>query len=147
MLLFCLPVSGQDKVSYLVHLTSKFKDGQPDAEPMTRFDCSDRIYLLVTAVGLSKGKHELKALWIDPFGKQKEVTRYQFDGLPVTQVWAWLQLHGPTGTIIGQMFDPSFGMEEFIGEWKIEAFIDNEPISEKNFRFSASTLPGLNCWV
>ena len=134
MLLFCFVTANAQQPGYIVHLTNKFEAGKPDTEPMMQFDCSDRIHLVITAAGLSKEKHELKALWFDPTGERKEMTRYKFDAMPITQVWAWLQLHGPTGAIVGQMFDPSFGMEEFIGEWRVDVLIDGTRIAEQKFR-------------
>lgn len=109
-------------------------NSRPSEEQLTRFDCSDRIHLVVVATGLSQETHSLKVRWIDPHGEQKQVTKYDFQGLPITQVWAWLQLHGPTGAIIGQMFDPSFGLEAFIGDWEAIVFIDDKEVSHQKFQ-------------
>ena len=100
---------------------------------MTAFDCSDRIYTVVEAQGLALGKHELKVSWVDPAGIQKELTRYEFDAYPFTRIWAWLQLNPPTGAIIGQVFDPSFGMEEFIGQWTAKVSIDDKLVKQHEF--------------
>ncbi len=124
----------QQVPGYNIYLTNKFIDGKPDNQPMTRFDCSDRIYLVVTVVGLSEESHELKVRWLDPRENQKELTRYNFTAVTITQIWAWLQLHGPSGAIIGQMFDPSFGMEQFIGEWKAEVMVDGERVATPVFQ-------------
>ncbi len=134
MLLFCLQPGYAQTVGYDIYLTSKEVNNQPGEERQTEFDCTDRIFVVVIAAGLSLEKHELKVRWLDPTGEQKELTRYQFDGLSVTKIWAWLQLNGPTGAIIGQMFDPSFGMEEFIGDWHAEVYIDNKKVSLQPFR-------------
>jgi len=122
------------EVGYNIFLTNKTENNRPLDEPMNQFDCSDRIHVVILAAGLTRDQHELKVRWLDPVGNQKEVTRYKFDGLPITKIWAWLQLDGGTAAIVGQMFDPSFGMEEFIGEWRSEIFIDDKKVSEKKFQ-------------
>lgn len=124
----------QNKPGYDIFLTNKADNNQPLNQPGNQFDCSDRIYVVVFAAGLSTDSHELKVRWLDPTGELRELTRYQFKGKPATKTWAWLQLDGGSAAIVGQMFDPSFGMEEFIGEWKAEIFINNERVSEKPFR-------------
>lgn len=134
MLLFSCASLAQQSVGYNIFLTNQEKEDQPLDQPMTQFDCSDRIFVVVTVAGLKQESHELKIRWLDPLGAQRELTRYNFQGLPITKIWAWLQLHGPTGAIVGQMFDPSFGMEEFIGEWKAEVFIDGEKVSVQQFQ-------------
>ncbi len=118
-----------------IYLTNVEKDGRPQDERMTRFDCSDRIYVVVIAAGLGTGEHELTVRWLDPLGEQRELTRFPFQGSDIANhIWAWLQLNGPTGAIIGQMFDPSFGMEEFIGDWTAEVQINGKVVSEQKFQ-------------
>ena len=124
----------QNEPGYNVFLTNKTENNQPQDEPINDFDCSDRIFVVVYAAGLSQESHELKVRWMNPVDEQKELTRYRFEGLPVTKIWAWLQLDGGAAAIVGQMFDPSFGMEEFIGEWRAEVSIDGKKISEQKFR-------------
>lgn len=134
MLLFSCTVFAEQTVGYNIFLTSKEDNNQPLDEPMTQFDCSDRIFVVVIVAGLAQEDHELKVRWMGPGGDQRELTRYTFQGLPVTKIWAWLQLHGPTGAIVGQMFDPSFGMEEFIGQWNAEIYIDGKQVSLQQFQ-------------
>ena len=134
MLLFSCSATADQSVGYNIFLTNQENNNQPLDEPMTQFDCSDRIFLVVIVAGLEQENHELKVRWLGPGGDQRELTRYEFLALPVTKIWAWLQLHGPTGAIVGQMFDPSFGMEEFIGQWTAEVFIDGEKVSLQQFQ-------------
>ena len=133
LLFYCQTSSGQN-VGYDIYLTAKEENNQPSEIRQDEFDCTDRIFVVIIVAGLSKEKHELKVRWLDPAGNQKELTRYNFEGRAITKIWAWLQLNGPTGAIIGQMFDPSFGMEEFIGDWHAEVYIDNKKVSLKPFR-------------
>ena len=125
---------GQQTPEYQIYFTNEVINNQPSSVASTEFDCSDRIHVVVTATGLSNDSHQLKVRWLDPANEQKELTRFAFNGLPRTQIWAWLQLHGPTGAIIGQMFDPSFGMEEFIGEWYAEVYIDGKVVAKQPFK-------------
>jgi len=71
--------------------------------------------------------------WINPDDEQQELTRYKFNATKWSRNWAWLQLNGPTGAVLGQVFDPSFGMEEFIGTWHAEISMDNEKIQNLEF--------------
>ena len=123
-----------DTPNFDIYFTNEVVNQRPSTAAIDEFDCSDRIHVVITAKGLSSKPHELRVRWLDPIGEQKELTRFEFNGLPSTQVWAWLQLHGPTGAILGQMFDPAFGMEEFIGEWHAEVSIDNEIIGKPTFK-------------
>lgn len=136
-LFFLLLVSqaAHSATGYDIFLTNRMEDGKPAEERISRFDCSDRIYVVVIAAGLGEAEHELKVRWLDPTGEQRELTRFNFQGARIANhVWAWLQLHGPTGAIIGQMFDPSFGMEEFIGDWSAVVFINNKKVSTQKFQ-------------
>ena len=87
------PVTGYD-----IFLTNRMEDGRPAEERINRFDCSDRIYVVVVAAGLGEGEHELKVRWLDPTGEQKELTRFNFQGSRIANhVWAWLQLPRSNG--------------------------------------------------
>ena len=111
--LFLVTATTHAATGYDIFLTNRMEGGKPAEDRLTRFDCSDRIFIVVFAAGLGEGEHELKVRWLDPTGEQRELTRFTFQGSKIANhVWAWLQLHGPTGAIIGQMFDPSYGMEE-----------------------------------
>ena len=129
--LISTPHGNQTRIE--VYTTNLEKDGQPIHQQLTEFDCSDRIYTVLEAQGLDSGKHKLKVSWIDPSGTQKELTRYEFDAYAFTRVWAWLQLSPPTSAIIGQVFDPSFGMEEFIGQWTAKVSIDGKLVKQHEF--------------
>ena len=126
-------VSDLDKAQFDVYFTRELDGQQPAHQASDQFDCSDRIYTVVEARGLDAGNHKLEVRWTDPGGRQREHTRYQFNSTTFTRVWAWLQLNGPTAAFIGQVFDPSFGMDEFIGKWQIEVSIDDEKISISEF--------------
>ena len=122
-----------EPATYRAYLTNKAINGQPDHSRITEFSCSDRIYLVVESTDLPEGMHELVVKWINPDHEQQELTRYKFKGIPFSRNWAWLQLNGPTGAVLGQVFDPSFGMENFIGTWQAEVSMDNETVQNLEF--------------
>ena len=119
--------------SYDIYLTRYAENGIPSREAHTDFDCSDRIYLVVEANNLTTEEHDLQVRWFNPVGDQQERTDYSFQAYPFTRIWAWLQLSGPPGAVIGQVFDPAFGMEEFIGEWQTKITIDKKKIDDVEF--------------
>ena len=124
-----------DEPNYKIYLTNKVEDNQPAMEDQaaTTFDCTDRIYIVVEALGLSGKSHKLTVKWLNPVGDQQERTDYSFDTMSFVRVWAWLQLNGPPGAVIGQVFDPTFGMEEFIGEWSAHVAIDKKTVKKLKF--------------
>ena len=128
-----IAVNAADEPQYRIFLTNKVEDKQPTQQASEVFDCTDRIYLVVEALGLSQTKHGLTVGWFNPLGDQQEKTDYDFEAQPFTRVWAWLQLSGPPGAVIGQVFDPSFGMEDFIGEWKAKVAIDRKSVETLTF--------------
>ena len=120
---------------YKIYLTKKTQHDQPSMEEQaaTVFDCTDRIYIVVEALGLETKNYNLTVNWINPVGAQQEKTDYKFHAQPFTRVWAWLQLSGPPGAVIGQVFDPAFGMEEFIGEWSANVSINRDSVKKLAF--------------
>lgn len=122
-----------DEVSYKSYLTNQVTNNQPILTGNTEFDCSDQIFLVVEVAGLPRVQHNLKVKWMNPLNKQQELTDYDFEALPFTRVWAWIQLHGPTGAVIGQVFDPSSGMEDFIGTWHAKVSINKDKIADLEF--------------
>lgn len=120
---------------YKIYLTNKVVNDQPRMEDQasTAFDCTDRIYIVVEALGLESQKYDLTVSWVNPVGDQQEKTDYRFKAQPFTRVWAWLQLSGPPGAVIGQVFDPTFGMEDFIGDWSAKVSIDGKSVEKVPF--------------
>ncbi len=108
------PTDLKEAGSYTIYLTNKVINGQPDTKPAEVFDCSDRIHLVVEGHNLTPERHELTVKWHNPIGDQQELTRFKFAGAVMTRTWAWLQLHGSTAASVGQIFDPSFGMQKYL---------------------------------
>jgi len=133
--IFVFGAHSQDSPVYNIYLTNKVENDQPEMDDQSDrvFDCTDRIYLVVEALNLPQKKHKLTVKWLNPVGNQQEKTDYNFDAAPFTRIWAWLQLNGPPGAVIGQVFDPTFGMEEFIGEWSAQVAIDKKKVEKLKF--------------
>ncbi len=120
--------------SYLALAASK---NRPGIEPQEHFECSDTIFAVVEVtapVRQQPSEHLLIVNWFNPEGRLQERTRVEFTAYGKgTRVWAWLRLSGSTGAAIGQMFDPSFGMSEFIGTWRAEFTIDDRELATHKF--------------
>lgn len=115
-------------------LTAKAHDGVPSNEPKSEFGCSDRIYAVITAKGLEKSQHVLEAVWRDPHGKDREHTRYPFVArYNQERIWVWLELHRPPEAALTQFMNPSAGMDEFVGEWRIKLLVDGQLIDQRKF--------------
>ena len=127
-------VVAQDEPQYKTYLTRQVIDNEPAMEADSIFDCTDRIYVVLEALRLPQKNTQLMVRWFNPTGEQQERTVFDFNAQPFTRVWAWLQLNGPPGAVIGQVFDPSFGMEDFIGDWEAKVFLDKKPVETIGFQ-------------
>ena len=119
---------------YTSYLTGDSFEDVPTTKRQNSFDCSQKVYLVVEMSGMEGDEHRLQVKWFDPRNKLEENTHYKFNYLgDGTRIWAWLRLSGPPGAAIGRVFDPSFGMGSFIGNWKADVLIDDEKISTLKF--------------
>ena len=67
--------------------------------------------------------------WIDPGGRLREhvvLTPTPRGERP--RYWSWLKLYRPFGGGVMSMFEPSFGMREFLGEWKVVVSLDHRKL-------------------
>ena len=122
---------------YSTYITSGTDNNIPRDEASENFDCSDKIYVVVeVASPLADGpsEHLLIVKWFNPGNKLDEKTKYAFTSYGEgTRFWAWLRLSAGAGAAIGRIFDPAFGMGEFIGQWRAEIWIDDQKISSHPF--------------
>jgi hypothetical protein len=126
--------SAQADAGFSIILTAKTQDGVPSGEASSEFGCGDRIYAVITVKGLTKSQHLLEAIWRDPHGKDREHTRYPFVvRYDQERIWVWLKLHRPPEAALVQFMDPSAGMDEFVGEWRVEVLVDGRVIEQKKF--------------
>jgi len=125
------------KPTFEVYLTAEANNNRPGPTPQNQFECADKIYAVVKVTAPEHQKtteHLLIVNWLNPGNRLEQKTRYTFKSYGKgTQVWAWLKLSGSTGSSIGQIFDPSYGMDKFIGKWRVEFIIDDKKIDTLPF--------------
>lgn len=108
----------------------------PLTKPVEDFDCTDQIFTTVELNNYTKGKYQLSISWIDPNDDVRENTRYPFQvnsSKRITKLWAWLSLSRAKGAGVLAWINPAAGLEEFIGQWKVEVRVDNELVNTGNF--------------
>lgn len=106
----------------------------PLAEERKHFACSDKIFTVIELTNLPKTKYDLAIVWKDPSGAERERTEYPFTvTLKDTRLWSWLSLSPSKGAAMIQWINPAAGLEEFVGPWNVEIFINHKKISTKSF--------------
>lgn len=135
--MLALPGYAQTSPTFSSFITAHAVESIPGSTPDNQFDCSDKIYLVIEVTAPLRQKpstHQLLVKWYNPGGDIEQRTRYEFTSHGKgTRIWAWLRLSGPSGAAIAQVFDPAFGMGEFIGEWKAAVFIDGDKLETHHF--------------
>jgi len=101
--------------------------------PVDEFRCEEKIFLYFTWFGL-KGSHDLKVLWLKPGRRLQETTEYSFISKNQKELntWLWLKLE-KKGREKG-IFSSDFVWFDFIGQWDVEIFLDEELLEKKNFK-------------
>lgn len=106
---------------------SSVKEGDiPKTTNQREFTCSDTVYVIIRTRGLADGIHAIQVEWFDPLGDRQELTQFEASTTgEESMIWAWLRLHAPEGLGIARNFDPSHGMRNFIGRWRVKIEIDH----------------------
>lgn len=118
-----------------IFLTSEAAEGQPGNEPKDEFLCGETVYAVIEGYWPRDSHHQLEAIWRDPQGKKREVTRYEFTGHGATRLWVWLQLHRGGESAIARYFGMADdSLEAFHGRWEVEFRIDGEVVKQLAFR-------------
>ncbi len=133
LILCCLVSPAKAATSLNVFVTTSIKNGVPVSSSSDEFNCTDKIFSVIDIQGLSNGQHILNADWIDPSGKRREQTTYNFNGAGSIRITVWLKLHPPRGATLLSSFNPAWGMDEFIGRWEIRISVDQSPVTQKWF--------------
>jgi len=116
-----------------VWLSAAVEEGWPVESGSNRFGCNDKIYAVITLLGLEGGAHRLEADWTDPGGKIREHVDYPFNGAGGTRITIWLKLHPPKGSALFSFFNPAMGMEDFIGLWQLTLRVDDDTRLDTQF--------------
>ena len=122
-----------------IYTTNAQENNRPKPASYGEFDCSDKIYTVVTAQGLTPGKHQIEVRWVDANDEQRELTNFEFfssKNQASTTVWAWLLLHRARGAGMLKLINPAAGYEDSIGPWKVKVFIDGEFAGDGGFTVS-----------
>lgn len=110
------------------------KHNFPTMDAKESFDCGDQIYAVIVLDNWEKDRHELEFVWNDPELNARERTQYPFFVRnQQTKLWSWLRLSRATGAGMLQWLNPAAGYEEFIGEWRVDIFVDGKKILDKHF--------------
>jgi hypothetical protein len=113
------------KVNHELFMCRGVDNGTP-IEISTVFSTADKIHCLVKWHGISNGKHTTEFHWINP---QKQTQEYYEHTFTATcndyDVWSWLRLDE------GSIF--AFDSFDFVGEWRIEVFLDDGFFAKKKF--------------
>ena len=95
----------------------------------TSFDCGEKKIIYVV-LPVNKGSHNLRAEWFGPgISAASEYALTAFD----TSGWLFIKLQPARGGKLFGGIDSSFGMDKFIGQWKVDVYIDKELVATKNF--------------
>jgi len=134
-LLFCVQdLRADSSTSYTIYLATTDSDGNLSrAGEQPEFNCSDVVYLVVESDGPQQD--EMSAYWIDPAGKEQVRASRVFEkGHARWWAWSGLKLNKPAGGGLFGMFDPSHGLEAFIGQWQVH--VDVGPHRMTSITFS-----------
>ena len=114
-------------------VTRTIENGVPISSLSDEFNCADKIFAVIDIQGLRNGEHTLNVDWIDPSGKRREQTTYNFHRAGHIRITVWLKLRPPRGAALLSAFNPALGMGEFIGRWEIRMRVDQSPVTQKWF--------------
>jgi len=126
-----------------VYFTKEDAQGALMDTPIQRFDCGDKIHAILETRGLSKATHGLDVYWINPRGQRQEHTELDFRVTGDRQdVWVWIKLHRPKQAIVDRVFlqNRATGMEDFIGQWKAQFFVDGKRAATRGAGDASVTL-------
>ena len=134
VLVFCCLIAPVKAATSLdAFVTSSIENGAPVSASSNEFNCTDKIFSVIDIQGLRNGEHTLNVDWIDPSGKRREQTTYSFHRAGSIRITVWLKLHPPRGAALLSAFNPAWGMDKFIGRWKIRIRVDQSPVTQKWF--------------
>lgn len=117
-----------------ITLTKGTEDNQPGNTPQSKFFCNDTIYAVLNGNWPANTEHKFETYWTNPQGKQQEHSRLSFTAYGSTRVWMWLRLHRGGDNALSRMFGlADDSMQEFVGKWKVDFYIDGKKVSRQNF--------------
>ena len=127
-------LAAESNPPYRFYFAQATENDIPSSDALSDFECSQRIFAVAEFFAIERGPHSLVTQWFDPLGKKREQAEsvFFFKDEP-SRVWAWLKLHRPTGGALISLIDGAYGMEDFIGNWKVKFFLDKKPLQTLTF--------------
>lgn len=98
---------------------------QLGGKAIDEFDCSDKVYVELTLPKISDKRHKIEAFWFDPDPFDSRGDGYYAKEFEGSHAHSWLKL--PKEGLFG------WGMEDFIGRWKVKIHLDGKFLGEKVF--------------
>lgn len=118
--------------SLSVMLSSNYQHEKTIAQ--TNFDCDQKIFAVILLKNYPEKTHNITINWIDPYEKQRESTEIPtYVSKNTVYTWSSLSLHRDATAGMLQWVNPAAGMEEFIGEWRVNVVIDGKLVEYKKF--------------
>lgn len=130
------PHSGHtdDEFKATLYFALEGEGSQPKTKQKTHFECSDKVYAVLELDNIARGKHSLSIRWNDPKDEEKERVDYPFTVTgETTRMWAWLNLIRSRGAGMITWINPAAGLEEFIGPWTVDAYVDDKKVASSSF--------------
>lgn len=122
------------KTSAELYFALEGQHSQPNTDRKKYFECSDKIFAVMELLDISKGKHKFSMRWNAPSGEERERVDYPFTVTQdTTRLWAWLNLIRSRGAGMVQWINPAAGLEEFIGPWTVDVYIDGIKLASESF--------------
>jgi hypothetical protein len=126
---FCPNVFCEEREpAFEVYLTDQLEQGNEK----NSFSCGDPIIGKFRWLNLTSGKHSLEAFWYNPKKELQETTIHEFEFSEKQIVDSWVRLKLQRGKS-KSFFFPETGWEEFLGDWKLEIFLDGNFLKTKKF--------------
>ena len=105
-------------------------DGRIESDmPRVQFTCDDRIHGVAALPELASGEHEIEIRWLGPTGELEHRQDFRF-AIPSSStvkktiyLSSFIEFRNAGGLV--SLFDPSAGLDAFIGNWNV-VVLDNE---------------------
>lgn len=128
-----------DSEIYKIYTSAKNSESDrniPDYKAKYNFSCKEQMFSVIEIDNKEFIKDYTVIIpahikWINPQGNVQERTHIQiplFNGKG--RSYAWLKLHQPSGASMLGFVNDTLGLEEFIGDWKIQLEVNNQTIAE-----------------
>ncbi|NKB60787.1 MAG: hypothetical protein GKR95_01150 [Gammaproteobacteria bacterium] len=106
--------------------------------PQQKFSCDQRIHSIIELSELPLGNHEIAVQWFGPSDKLEHIQNFKFAATASTKATgkpvylsSFIEFQSAGG--LTSIFDPSAGLDAFIGDWRIVVLDNEENVALKRF--------------